>query len=633
MHSEVPLGECVPPSTRYAVSVSLPKWEDNVDYEKGESRVVDRMVSGYPRFFIAKPIQALVTALKDRFALPNETAMLFPSIACAKRCVAFIYDQAPKQHSGDADYVMPRPRQVRIVQHVVEPINKKAAAKDAVSNALREPVSIYCVLFPEYLFPLAKQYWQHTGDGITARLADHCLHIARINEEVEQDVKPYSPFGSGGSSRRKQGSGYHRASPNVLTPSSSVASTPIPEVFSPGAYTARSPVDEGALSEIGLEADAYVEERFGRNLNLKYATEMKAALRRRIAGALSDEEQKQGAQVERGVAGLSPDDVYLVSTGMGAVFQTHQALLAINRRKSVCFGFPYTDTLKILKKFGPGAYFLGQGEGGDYEELERILERHSQDADEEPILAIFTECPSNPLLKTADLPRLRELADRYSAALVVDETIGSFANVDVLSWADVVVSSLTKVFSGDSNVMGGSIVLNPTRSHYSSLRAAFGAQFEDLLWCEDAVFLERNSRDFMSRVPRINANALVVAELLAASPKVLHINYPKFTTAANYERIKRPTADAGYGGLLSVDFVGGEDASREFYNNLACCKGPSLGTNFTLASPYTILAHYAELDWAAQFGVSPNLVRISIGLEPRDELLAMIQTALDAIPA
>ncbi|KAJ2374171.1 Cystathionine gamma-synthase, partial [Coemansia sp. RSA 2603] len=73
MNPQVPLGECVPPSTQYAVSVSLPMWEDNVDYEKGESRVVDRMVSGYPRFFIAKSIQALVTVIKDKFALPNET--------------------------------------------------------------------------------------------------------------------------------------------------------------------------------------------------------------------------------------------------------------------------------------------------------------------------------------------------------------------------------------------------------------------------------------------------------------------------------------------------------------------------------------------------------------------------------
>ncbi|KAJ1933293.1 Cystathionine gamma-synthase, partial [Linderina macrospora] len=384
--------------------------------------------------------------------------------------------------------------------------------------------------------------------------------------------------------------------------------------------------------DAALEADTYLEERFGRNFDLKYAGEMKEALRRRIADAMDTHLSADGADAPASKAvGLSSSDVYLAATGMSAVFHAHQALLNVRQGKSVCFGFPYTDTLKILQKFGPGAYFLGHGEGDDYLELERILERHRQEND--PILSIFTECPSNPLLKTADLPRLRALADKYSVAVVVDETLGSIANVDALSWADIVVSSLTKVFSGDSNVMAGSIVLNPNQSFYSPLKSSFGVLYEDLLWCEDAIFLERNSRDFMKRVAAINGNSLAVAELLRASDKVSQVNYPKYTTAENYARIQRPGPDSGYGGLLSVVFSGGEDASKAFYNHLLCCKGPSLGTNFTLASPYTILAHFTELEWAARYGVRADLVRVSVGLEPRDQLLAMFQAALDAIPA
>ncbi|KAJ2004267.1 Cystathionine gamma-synthase [Coemansia thaxteri] len=606
MHTPVPLGEGVPANTRYAVSVSLPTWQDNVDYELGARRVVDRMVSGYPRFFIAKPIQALVALVKERFALPNETAMIFPSLACAKRCTAFIYDQAPKQRSEELAYELPAPGQVRVVQHVFEPINKRAAALDAVGSVLESPVTIYCVLMPEDLFPLAKQYWQHTGNGISARLADYCLHVARINEEHEQETKPYSPAARNGAARRGKGSGYHRKP------------------------TGPSAVAETLSPETDIEADAYLEERFGRNCEPRHAAAMKAVLRRRIAGVLSKEELKQGAQVERGVAELSSDDVYLMATGASAVFYSHQALLTMRSGKSVCFGFPYTDTLKILQKFGPGAYFLGHGEGSDYERLEEILEQHAQKQD--PILAIFTECPSNPLLKTANLPRLRELADKHSVALVVDDTIGSFANINVLEWTDVVVSSLTKVFSGDSNVMGGSIVLNPTRPLYAALRVALGTVYEDLMWCEDAVFMERNSRTFMKRVPAINCNALAVAELLQASDKVAQVRYPKFTSASNYALTMRCNGDAGYGGLLSVEFSGGESASKAFYDNLACFKGPSLGTNFTLASPYTILAHFTELEWAAQYGVRADLVRVSVGMEPQSELLAMFQAALDAIP-
>ena len=86
------------------------------------------------------------------------------------------------------------------------------------------------------------------------------------------------------------------------------------------------------------------------------------------------------------------------------------------------------------------------------DELERMLQAGGHPR---PILALFTEFPSNPLLRSADLPRLRALADKYDFAIVVDETIGSLVNVEVIQYADIVVSSLTKIFSGDANVMGG----------------------------------------------------------------------------------------------------------------------------------------------------------------------------------
>lgn len=111
--------------------------------------------------------------------------------------------------------------------------------------------------------------------------------------------------------------------------------------------------------------------------------------------------------------------------------------------------FPYIDTLKILEKWGPGCQFYGNGSAEDLNDLERRCARG------EKFLALFCEFPGNPLLKCPDLRRIRALADRFDFAVVVDETIGNFLNIHVLPHADVVVSSLTKVFSGDSNVMGG----------------------------------------------------------------------------------------------------------------------------------------------------------------------------------
>ena len=118
-------------------------------------------------------------------------------------------------------------------------------------------------------------------------------------------------------------------------------------------------------------------------------------------------------------------------------------------RKLMHWSFPYIDTLKILEKFGPGCVFYGHGSSQDLDDLER----RCQNGDK--FLALFCEFPGNPLLASPDLERIRSLADRYDFAVVVDETIGNLINIHVLPFADVVVSSLTKVFSGDSNVMGG----------------------------------------------------------------------------------------------------------------------------------------------------------------------------------
>lgn len=121
--------------------------------------------------------------------------------------------------------------------------------------------------------------------------------------------------------------------------------------------------------------------------------------------------------------------------------------------------FPYTDTLKILEKWGPGAHFFGHGLDSDIDTLESLLaEESNADLAKPPILGLFTEFPSNPLLRSADIPRLRALADKYDFLLVVDDTIGNFVNVEVLPYADIVVTSLSKIFSGDANAMGGRCV-------------------------------------------------------------------------------------------------------------------------------------------------------------------------------
>lgn len=590
------------PNTEHAVSVSLPSWKATVGYEKGEDWVISKMKTGYPRFFIHLTIQELQKEILSLYGRAGENVMLFPSLATAKRCQKFFYDKVDGLGIG--------------VVHILrlEPVFNRNKSHGTTFSGLA------CVFFPKDYFGVAKQVWQHTGDGISSRRGEFCLKALKdgILQPVStpQKSKHEELFAKG--PRRYQ----RPASQNGIA----LGGVPTP-IESPGN-------DATPAESEDRDHDQFVEERFGRNLNVKLASQAKLAIRRRIGGCLTDNldlDEALAKSSEKGDGrqrGLCEDDVYLYPSGMSSIFNTHRILRANAEakgqepRKSICFGFPYIDTLKILEKWGAGCVFYGLGSPACLDDLERRLESG------ERFLALFSEFPSNPLLNSPDLRRIRELADKYDFAVVVDETVGNFTNIDVLSKADVVVSSLTKVFSGDSNVMGGSAVLNPQSRLYPELKQTLAREYEDNYWAEDAVFMERNSRDFISRSERINKNAEAIVARLQSCPFVKHVYYPRCSpTRANYDACKTP--NGGYGGLLSVTFQQPEQAVA-FFDALEVQKGPSLGTNFTLACPYTILAHYVELDWAAQWHVEPDLVRLSVGLEDTTDLSGKIDRALQA---
>ncbi|KZT07024.1 PLP-dependent transferase [Laetiporus sulphureus 93-53] len=615
------LGASVPPFTAHAISVSLPTWKDTVGYEEGDKRVVDAMVSGYPRFFFHLSIQKLAQICEQKFGVNGERCLLCPTRKIAEQCRAFMIDRSSKTGSAVS---------VRLVQFLICPEDEPETTESCIE--------LYIVLFPGDSFPLAKQFFQHTGLCISSRYAEHCLSLL----EKEKPGSPKPAFARP-----------HTRTPNRHYSTNSFSKSP-PATPVPGHSTRlpAKPTDE-ALS---ADQSVYVEERYGRNLPLASAAAAKRALRRRIAGVLvqdspSDWSTAGGHEAElgpstRGVESVTEDDVYLYSTGMSAIWSAHQlALGVLPAAKSICFGFPYTDTLKILEKWGPGCHFFGRGTDEELEELENLLEKKTADSSEPPALALFTEFPSNPLLRSADLPRLRALADKYNFLVVVDETLGNFVNVEVLPYADIVVSSLSKVFSGDGNVMGGSLVLNPHGRHYAALKAYMTQSYEDSYFDEDAIYMERNSRDFRRRIEIIDANAFAVCSFLRsrslddpsppARAAINQVYYPKWETAANFDRCrvrKDGVPTGGYGGLFSLTFTT-TAAAQAFFDALSCHKGPSLGTNFTLACPYAILAHFAELDWAAGYGVESNLVRVSVGMEARAALLRCFEKALSAAEA
>ncbi|TAQ87648.1 hypothetical protein B7494_g4010 [Chlorociboria aeruginascens] len=335
----------------------------------------------------------------------------------------------------------------------------------------------------------------------------------------------------------------------------------------------------------------------------------KTTIRERIAGMISTNENPV---VEK--------DVYLYPSGMSAMANIGKCIQAVTGGSR----FLYVDTVKVLSVIDDNEVKIyGHCSSTELDSLSLNLSQGTR------ISALFCEFPGNPLLRTPDLQRIRNLADQYNFIVICDDTIGTFINVDVQKYSDVVVTSLSKLFSGGCNVMGGSLVLNPLSQHYTELKERLSILFIDTLFPPDAAVLELNSRDFATRVPKTNINASLICSLLSSHPSVAHVYYPEHSTSRHlYDRCRKP--NGGYGYLLSILFHKDKDAVT-FFDNLHVAKGPSLGTNFTLACPYTLFAHWRELEWAGEYGVVEHLVRISVGMEESSVCEGFIIKALEAV--
>ena len=323
-----------------------------------------------------------------------------------------------------------------------------------------------------------------------------------------------------------------------------------------------------------------------------------------------------------GLSGQRPEDVFLFPSGMAANYAVHRMLTSLfPGRKTVQLDFPYVDVLKLQQFFGSGAHFFPLRSDAEYGDFEATLKI-------EPAAAIFCEAPSNPLLRCADFTRVKEILSRTrpDTPVIVDDTISTVAHADAFRFADAVTSSLTKSFSGTGDVLAGSVILNRASPHHAAFSAFMREHADHELWHADAVALECNSRDFLKRAAEMSHNALILAEYLRMHPGVERVWHAATDGAPGYDQVRRP--NGGYGCLFSLHLKDPATKSARFYDALRVCKGPSLGASFTLACPYTLLAHYSELDWAESCGVPRHLIRVSAGIEETGDLLTRFEEAL-----
>lgn len=317
---------------------------------------------------------------------------------------------------------------------------------------------------------------------------------------------------------------------------------------------------------------------------------------------------------------VSSKHLYAFSSGMAAITAVVRNLPGVREgKKTLQLEFPYVDSLKVQEYFGNGVVYLNEATGESFDEaLQRI--RHGEFA------GVFTEAPSNPLLRTVDLEKLAAACRDGGTPLIVDDSVAGPGNVDVLRFADIATGSLTKWLSGEGDVMAGYAAVRADSPHASAVIEALAAEASETapLYAADAEVLANNLRSYGERIEVVNRNASILAQWLADREDVGEVWHPSLVQSDHYRAVM--TEKGGYGGLLSF-VLKNTKKTPKFYDALALSKGPSFGTKFSLVCPYTLLAHYHELEWAEGFGVPSNLLRVSCGCEPIDVIIGAFDKA------
>lgn len=319
--------------------------------------------------------------------------------------------------------------------------------------------------------------------------------------------------------------------------------------------------------------------------------------------------------------GGQPEDTFIFASGISAGLAALRSLPGVREgKKTLQIEFPYVDTLKIQDRFGNGVVYLNEAVGESFDEaIQRI--RAGEFA------GVFTEIPSNPLLRTIDLKRVSEACAFSQTPFVIDDSAAGPLNVNILPYCDILTSSLTKWISGTGDVLAGALTLRSDSPLIADLRDSISADAAECapLYIADAEILLSNIKGYSKRNKATNENALKLVEFLKNHSAIDQVWHPSVVNTANYDAIKRK--NGGYGGLLSITLTNPKKAPK-VYDALKLSKGPSFGTPFTLVCPYTLLAHYDELNWCEDCGVPSNLIRISVGNEPPETIIAAFEEAL-----
>ncbi len=366
---------------------------------------------------------------------------------------------------------------------------------------------------------------------------------------------------------------------------------------------------EDHLVRLGLLPSPHAEEVF--------AGDAPTEIRHRLSAALP---------------GTTDRDVFIANCGMNAIYATFRAVADVQAARGrtvwLQLGWLYLDTIAILQKFTrtPADYVYVR-DVFDLDGLTRIFDTHGR-----KIAGVVAEVPTNPLIQTPDLAALSTLCRRHGAHLVVDPSISSVFNLEVLAHSDVLVSSLTKYTASEGDLTAGLAVVNPAIPDAAELRRRIGAEIEPL-YRRDAARLAWQIGQTETVLEKIHASTPRVVEFLECHPAVKDVFWALRADAReNYLKLARSPDATGGMITFTLKKIG---SLEKFYDRLRLPKGPSFGMKTTLICPFMYLAHYdlvttpAGLAELAASKLDPDLLRLCIGIEPVEEIIAALSEALD----
>ena len=281
--------------------------------------------------------------------------------------------------------------------------------------------------------------------------------------------------------------------------------------------------------------------------------------------------------------------------------------------------------------------------GGTYRLFERVLRKYQLDfsyvdssqldeiagAIRPATKMLFLESPTNPTLRLTDLRGACEIAHARGVTVVVDNTFASpYVQRPIEFGADLVVHSTTKFLNGHSDSVGG-IVVAVKDEHIEWLKFIQNAEGA-ILGPMDAWLVLRGTKTLPIRMERHNANALALAEFLAAHPKVPRVHYPGLPSHPQHALARAQMC--GFGGLISLELGSLEKARTLLEGVQLMSLAESLGGVETLIShPATMTHASVPPERRRQIGVTDDLVRISVGIEDVEDLREDLAQALDAV--